>query len=76
MQPPADEELVTWLAAMTGGSRERVAAELAAGDARRAFVTAELVDAGYRGSELLDRVVRLTGLDEREARELISLHAV
>jgi hypothetical protein len=34
----------------------------------------ELVDAGYRGSELLDRVVRLTGLDERGARKLISMH--
>jgi hypothetical protein len=74
MHTQADEELVAWLATATGGSREHVAAELAEGDARRRFVVRELVDAGYRGSELLDRVVRLTGLDERGARKLISIH--
>jgi hypothetical protein len=34
-------------------------------------VVAELLDAGYSGAELLDRVVRLTGLDEPQARELV-----
>jgi hypothetical protein len=37
-------------------------------------VTAELVEAGYTGRELLDRVVQLTGLDEVQARALFAAH--
>lgn len=39
-------------------------------------MTAEPIDAGYRGNELLDRVARLTGLGDREARMLSSPHAI
>lgn len=71
-----DDDLARWLAAATGVSPAQVANELAAGDARRAFVAAELVEAGYRGRELLDRTVRITGLDEEQARQLLASHGL
>lgn len=75
MDTRADSDLVQWLAAVTGSPAAQVEAELAAGEQRRAFVAAELLDAGYRGTELLDLVFRLTGLDEPQARELLASHA-
>ena len=72
MYARADDELVEWLAAVTGSPAAQVEAELAAGEQRRAFVATELLAAGYRGAELLDFVLRLTGLDERQARELLA----
>lgn len=69
-----DYELARWLADVTGVPQAQVAAELAAGEARRTFVAEELLDAGYRGSELLDCTMRLTGLDEDQARRLLSSH--
>jgi hypothetical protein len=71
MDAPVDPHVVTWLAAATGEPPAQVADELALGERRRAFVVAELLDAGYSGAELLDRLVRLTGLDEPQARELV-----
>ena len=44
------------------------------GARRRAFVVDELLEAGLTGAELLDLVVRLTGLDEASARALIASH--
>jgi hypothetical protein len=69
-----DYELARWLSDVTGVPQAQVAAELAAGEARRAFVAEELLEAGLRGSELLDCTVRLTGLDEEQARTLLSSH--
>lgn len=70
-----DYQLTRWLSDVTGVPQAQVAAELAAGEARRAFVAEELLDAGYRGSELLDCTMRLTGLDEDQARRLLSSHS-
>jgi hypothetical protein len=61
----------TWLAAAIGDDPARVAADLELGDQRRDFVFRELVEAGYRGPLLLGFLMRLTGIDEREARTLI-----
>jgi hypothetical protein len=71
---PADSDVVAWLAARTGTPADQVERGLADGERRRAFVVEELLEAGLTGSELLDFVIRLTGLDERQARALISAH--
>lgn len=42
------------------------------GRLRRRAIVAELIDAGLQGRELLDMVVRLTGLPEEEAGTLIA----
>jgi hypothetical protein len=60
-----------WLAAATGVDVEQVHREREEGERRRIFVADELIEAGYTGSALLDGVMRLTGLDEAEARALI-----
>jgi hypothetical protein len=70
-----DATLVEFLARATGTSSEQVADELTLGVRRRAFVVEELLDAGVRGTELLELVVRLTGLDERQARALVAEHS-
>jgi len=70
----ADEELAAWLAARTGTPLDQVERGLEEGERRRAFVVAELLEAGVTGAELLDLVVRLTGLDAAGARELIAAH--
>jgi hypothetical protein len=69
-----ERAVVDWLAGVTGTPPERVAEELDVGERRRAFVVEELLDAGLAGAELLDAVVRLTGLDEEQSRELVREH--
>ena len=71
---PPDEELAAWLASRTGAPLDEVGRELDEGTRRRAFVVDELLEAGLTGPELLDLVVRLTGLDEAGARALIVAH--
>jgi non-ribosomal peptide synthetase component F len=71
---PADQDLAAWLAARTGSPVDEVARGLEEGTRRRDFVVEELLEAGLTGGELLGLVVRLTGLDEAEARELIAAH--
>ncbi len=66
----ASGDVILWLADATGDDSSRVAAELELGERRREFVVDELLDAGYTGEQLLDYVVRLTGLDIRQARSL------
>lgn len=72
MMSDAEENTAAWLAAATGSDASEVAAELAEGDRRRAFIVDELLDAGYREGELLELVERLTGLDDAQARALIA----
>jgi hypothetical protein len=66
-----DNAVVDWLAEATGSPSTQVAAELELGERRRAFVLAELREAGLTGAELLDAAVRLTGLDEERVRQLL-----
>ncbi len=70
----ANRDVIHWLAAATGEDSTRVAAELELGERRRAFVFNELNEAGFTGAALLDYLMRLTGIDEREARALIGEH--
>jgi hypothetical protein len=69
---PRDPGLAAWLAARTHVEPEQVEAELALGERRRAFVAAELAEAGYTGAELLELVMRLTGVDAAAARALVA----
>jgi hypothetical protein len=66
-----DDAVVGWLADATGTPVSQVAAELELGERRRAFVIGELRDAGLTGTELLNALMHVTGVDEREARELL-----
>lgn len=68
----ADEDETSWLAQQTGQSRAEVERGLEEGRLRRRAIVAELIDAGLQGRELLDMVVRLTGLPEEEAGTLIA----
>ena len=68
----ADDDPATWLADATESDPGEVAAELDEGERRRTFVVDELLDAGYREGELLELAVRLTGLDDLQARALIA----
>jgi hypothetical protein len=70
----ANREVTLWLAAATGEDPADVEAELQLGERRRAFVFNELSEAGYTGAALLDYLMRLTGIDERQARGLIGEH--
>lgn len=72
-QNPVDHELAAWLAAQTHTDAEQVEAELEVGERRRAFVVNELVEAGFAGSELLELVIRLTGVDSARAQALIAV---
>jgi len=72
---PVDPELAAWLATRTQTEAEQVEAELEVGERRRAFVVDELVEAGFTGRELLDRVMQLTGVDPERARALIAARA-
>ncbi len=72
---PVDPELSTRLAAQSDTDVEQVRAELEIGERRRVFVVDELVEAGFTGSELLDLIVRLTGLDGAGAEALIAARA-
>jgi hypothetical protein len=67
-----DDNPANWLATATDGDPTEVAAELDEGSRRRTFVVDELLDAGYEGGQLLELVVRLTGLDDAQARVLIA----
>jgi hypothetical protein len=60
---PEEHEIAAWLANQTKTDPEQVQAE---------FVVDELIDAGYAGGELVDFVVRLTGLTDAAARALIA----
>jgi hypothetical protein len=71
-EPDEDREVDEWLAAATGSTPEEVHRELEEGERRRDFVADELIDAGFAGPPLLDGVMRLTGLEEAEARALIA----
>jgi hypothetical protein len=66
----ADE--IRWLAETTGLDVREVEAGLAEGDLRRRVVVDELIEAGLAGPELLDLVMRLTGLPRDDAIELIA----
>jgi hypothetical protein len=68
----ADDDPASWLADATQSDPSEVAAELEEGERRRTFVVDELLEAGYRDGELLELVVRLTGLDDVHARALIA----
>ena len=74
-QDPVQHELASWLAAQTLSDPEQVEAELELGERRRAFVVDELAEAGFTGAELLDLVMRLTGLDRGSAKALIAARA-
>ena len=73
-EAPVDQEVVAWLAARTGAPPADVEHDLEEGARKRAFVVDELIEAGVTGTELLDLVVRLTGVDEATARSLIAAH--
>ena len=70
-QRTSNQELARWLAATTGSDQAEVVRELEAGLGRRIFVVDELLEAGFEGAELLDYVIRLTGLEQNEALRLI-----
>lgn len=72
---PVDHELAAWLATQTNTDQEQVEAELEVGERRRAFVVAELIEAGFVGHELLDLVMRLTGTDSTKAQALLATRA-
>ena len=67
-QDSGDGRLTEWLAARTQTDPEQIEAELQLGERRRAVVVDELVAAGLAGSELLEQVMGLTGLDAAGAR--------
>jgi hypothetical protein len=71
-QDSGDAGLTEWLAARTQTDPEQIEAELQLGERRRAVVVDELVAAGLAGSELLEQVMGLTGLDAPGARALIA----
>jgi len=71
-QDSGDAGLTEWLAARTQTDPEQIAAELRVGERRRAVVVDELVAAGLAGPELLEQVIRLTGLDAAGARALVA----
>jgi hypothetical protein len=68
-----DDDLAAWLAAATGMDPMQVAAELELGEQRRDFVLHELTDAGFARESIVGLLVRLTGVEEREARALIAV---
>jgi len=71
-QDSGDAGLTEWLAARTQTDPEQIEAELQLGERRRAAVVDELVAAGLAGSELLEQVLGLTGLDAAGAQALIA----
>ena len=74
-QDSGDGGLTEWLAARTQTDPEQFEAELQLGERRRAVVVDELGAAGLAGSELLEQVMGLTGLDAAGARALIAARA-
>ena len=67
-----DPDDIRWIAETTGLDVAEVAAGFEKGDLRRKVVVDELLDAGIEGAELVDLVMRLTGLPRDEALELIA----
>jgi hypothetical protein len=67
-----DEDLAAWLAAAIGRDPADVAAELELGIRRRDFVLRELTDAGFADESVVGLLIRLTGVDERQARALVA----
>ena len=67
-----DADAIRRVAEMTGQDVREVASGFAEGELRRKFVVNELLEAGIDGAELVDLVVRLTGLPRRDAIELIA----
>lgn len=73
MPPPDDErDVEAWLAQATGVNAEQIHRELEEGLRRREFVCDELIDAGFSPAAVLDGLVRLTGLTEAQARQLMA----
>jgi len=66
----ADE--IRWLAETTGLDVREVQEGFEKGDLRRKVVVDELLEAGIEGQELLELVIRLTGLPRAEAIGLIA----
>jgi hypothetical protein len=67
-----DREVEAWLAEATGIDAEQVHRELEEGQRRRQFVADELIESGFSPPAVVDGVMRLTGLDEAEARALVA----
>ena len=67
-----DPDDIRWIAETTGLDVDEVAAGFEKGDLRRKVVVDELLEAGIDGAELVDLVMRLTGLPRHEALELIA----
>ena len=65
------DDVAAWLAAATGMDPGQVAADLELSGRRRRFVVAELIEAGYQRDAAVDLAMRLTGVDEHEARILV-----
>ncbi|HLM34266.1 MAG TPA: hypothetical protein VK278_00670 [Gaiellaceae bacterium] len=67
-----DPEEIRWLAETTGLDVREVQEGFEKGDLRRKVVVDELLEAGLEGQELLELVIRLTGLSRAEAIRLIA----
>ena len=67
-----DADEIRWLAETTGLDVQEVQAGFREGELRRKVVVDELLEAGVEGPELLDLVIRLTGLARPEADQLIA----
>jgi hypothetical protein len=66
-----DEDVAVWLATATGMDPDQVAADLDLSRRRRAFVAHELVEAGYARDLATELLMRLTGIEGREAYALV-----
>lgn len=67
-----DADEIRWIAETTGLDVREVEAGFEKGALRRKIVVDELLEAGIEGPELVDFVMRLTGLLRHEALELIA----
>ena len=70
---PDEQEVEEWLAAATDTDPDQVHRELEEGARRREFVVDELLDSGFTVPAVIDGAMRLTGMDEASARELVDL---
>jgi hypothetical protein len=67
-----DADEIRWIAETTGLDVREIAAGFEEGELRRKLTVDELLDAGIDGPELVDLVMRLTGLPHHQAVELIA----
>ena len=67
-----DADEIRWIAQTTGLDVREIAAGFEEGELRRKLTVDELLEAGIDGPELVDLVMRLTGLPHHEAVELIA----